>query len=444
MNARPPADPGAERRLISVVCSVPGLFQHAADVQPSDFYDLARREAWARLAADCQAGAPVMLADYIEHYEADTVPVSAYVIEDARRVKEMRYRRDALIVAQNVAKAALTGDGLPDALRQAAEVKSGTVSGTLRPIGDYVSDVRDVLETPDHMAALVVKTGMTDLDRMMGGGLERKTETVIMARPSMGKTALMVQLADAASEAGLVVAVFSKEMVSGQWARRMACRRARVNWNAVKEDRASDADLRRLAQELAAIEERRTLYIDESRPQTTDEAYRELERLADRVGRVDLVLADHMRLFADRADNETHRMGKIGWQFKIMSVNLNCAVIVAAQLSRAVEGQSDKRPDLKDLRDSGEIEENADNVLALYRDAYYMPGVDDVAEIISRKARDGQRNTGARYLFKPEYMGFELLERQTNDTRPTQGATNHNGTARRPAAAGYRPSYPND
>lgn len=446
MNARPPADAGAEKRLITAIATAPELFRHAAEVQPSDFFDRTRSEAWGRLAQACKEAsgdAPIITADYLEHYADDFLAVGAYVAEDARRILDARFRRDALAVAQRIAQAALVGEGLPDALRAAANVRTGAIQSTLLPIGEAVPAVIATIEDREARDSLILKTGLDKLDEALGGGLERKTSTVVMARPSMGKTALLVQLADLASERGLIVAVFSKEMSREQWARRMACRRARVNWTAVKEEKLTDEEWRRLSRELTAVNERANLYVDDSQPQTTEAAYRECERLADRLGRVDMIVADHMRLFSDRSDNETHRLGHISWQFKVMAKNLSAAAIVAAQLSRSVEGQSDKRPDLKDLRDSGEIEENADNVVALYREAYYQPGADDVAELIVRKARDGERNAGARYVFKPEWMSFERMA--VNETANNQGRVAAAGGPR--AAANGREArgpYPRD
>lgn len=440
MNARPPSDPGAEKRLITACSLAPDLWTAALPVRPSDFYDLDRRRAWEQLSAACRSGAVVISGDYFAHWCDDYVLLSGHVANDGLRVMEMRYRRDALDAAQKLASAALTGEGLPEAVKGAGEIRPAVTTGTLRPAGSAIPEVRLQLEDPDAMARRVLATPYDNLNKALGGGFERQTSTVIMARPSMGKTALMVQLADVLSEAGSVVAVFSKEMSQQQWERRMACRRARANWNAIKDGTASQDDFGRLAQELYTVEGRGTvLFIDEKTPQTTDEAWRECERLKDRTGRLDFILADHLRLFSDRADNETHRLGRVSWAFKQMAKNLDCAVIVAAQLSRAVEGQADKRPDLKDLRDSGEIEENADNVIALYRDAYYNQGAEDVAELIMRKARDGERNGSAHFIFKAAWMGFERMA--TNDTpraqAPAYANRNGRGTAR-PVAAGAR------
>jgi len=143
--------------------------------------------------------------------------------------------------------------------------------------------------------------------------------------------------------------------------------------------------------------------------QTSIQAMDACRRVADRWGGLDFILADHLRLFADRDDREVRRLGKISANLREIARELGARNITAAQLSRTVESQADKRPDLKDLRDSGEIEENADNVIALYRKAYYQNGeaTSDEAELWIRKARDGERDAKVVLVFLKEWMSFE-------------------------------------
>ena len=224
----------------------------------------------------------------------------------------------------------------------------------------------------------------------------------------MGKSAALAQVSDYVSEHVGTVAVFSLEMSSRQWLLRIACRRARVSGLMLRQGKTSAEQERRVLDELARLESRDTLYLDDT-PQTTDDMAAACLRLARRTG-LALVITDHLRLFGDADERETRRLGTITWNHKKLAKSLDAAVIAAAQLSRAVEAQGDKRPDLKDLRDSGEIEENADTVTALYRDSYYTEKTNDrTAEFINRKAREGERNARATFVFQPEYTGFETL-----------------------------------
>ena len=279
---------------------------------------------------------------------------------------------------------------------------------------DVSSRVIDRLIDPQAFAANSRPTGLAPIDDALGGGLESKTMSVIMARPGMGKTAVLCQIADLASERGDVVVFLSKEMSAEQIISRMVARRARVNMLRLKQGRVTPDDRTRAIDIAAKLSERKTLFIDDSASQSTLEAAAVCNRIAHKFGRVDWIIADHLRLFADKADNETHRLGHITWSLKQLAKQLSTRVISAAQLSRAVESQADKRPDLKDLRDSGEIEEDADNVIGLYRDKYYNPqsARGNEIEFLFAKARDGERGAKPLMAFLEQFGAFELLARE--------------------------------
>lgn len=335
---------------------------------------------------------------------------SYHALSYARVVEREWQRRELLAAATKLAESAYTGRHEPRAvLADIERALTGRGGATALSAADVAGEVWEVVAYPERQAARLVATGLRDWDAVLGGGLERGTLAVIMARPSMGKTALLVQIADYVSEQGGVVAVFSLEMTSRQFLLRMACRRARVSVLALKQGKANDDQRSRVLQEIAALSERRNLILDDT-PQTTDTMRATCDHLA-RAGRLDLVMSDHLRLFADRGDNDNKRLGGISWAHKRMAKALDIPVLCAAQLNRGVEQQGgDKRPDLKDLRDSGEIEENADTVTALYRDAYYSENpLDNSAELINRKARDGERNARAKMVFVASYMSFEPM-----------------------------------
>lgn len=409
-------DVDAEKRLIAALAVAPELRENAGELAPADFHLVAAGSAWSKIAS----GGPVIAADFAEFYQpGEVVPLPEYVAEDARRIRQMAYRRNAALGGQRIARAAYyKPDDLENALKDAGQIEPGTTGDTLLPARQVVSETLDELANREKMLARLVPTGLADLDTALGGGLEPQTLTVLMARPSMGKTAALVQISDFCTARGMTVAVFSKEMSRSQWLRRMAFRRAKASWLAFKQGRLDPDTESAVYTGLVKLAERDTLWIDDSTPQTTSDVLAVCKRLSKRAGRVDLVIADHMRLFSDRADNETHRMGAICWAYKQMAKNLDCACLVAAQLSRGVEGQSDKRPDLKDLRDSGEIEENTDTVIGLYRDSYYTENpLDKTAELIVRKARDGERNARIKFVFMPEYMSFEPIAKGGSDAR---------------------------
>lgn len=411
---RPLWDDVAEARLISALADTPDLYPHAAHVQPSDFHSIEARAAWSGLVESIQHGRAVFISDYaaFQGLAGDVVPLAEFIKEDARRVMVHSLARAALEAAGGIAKAAYTTDEeqIRAAILRAGEIAAARTSETLTPYREAINELYEELDDPDAAARNVIRTGLKPLDAALG--TERGTLTIVMARPSIGKTSLLAQISDSASEAGQVVAVFTKEETRRQWARRISFRRAGISILDVKQGKLTDEQTKRLLAEFDAAYSRETLWLDASAPQTTDQIAAACEGLKARMGRLDLVIVDHIRHLADKADNETHRMGKITWALKVIAKRLNCAVVAAAQLSRGVEGQGDKRPDLKDLRDSGEIEENADNVVGLYREKYYTPESQDItAELLIRKCREGQRNAVVKLGFVEQTMAFVPLTR---------------------------------
>ena len=349
----------------------------------------------------------------------NSVPSSLHVSTYGQIVHRDYIRRLTLSAASAVATLAYDEDlSTEDLVRQAqSEIRSIALAGhaareTLRPAHEMVSYLYDVLDDPANMRAERLATGLVALDNALGGGLRKKTVTVLMARPGMGKSAALEQIGDYVARITGTVAVFSKEMSEEEWNLRTVFRRARVDNRAYEAGRCSGEDMARISQELEQLTNRKNLFIDDSTPQTTEQVWALCDKLSEQSGGISLIVADHMRLFSDAADNETHRLGKISWSFKQIAKNLNVPVLIACQLSRVVERQADKVPDLKDLRDSGEIEENADNVIALYRDAYYTNSADNKrAEFWIRKARGGGgiRNAKATMIYLPEFTSFENL-----------------------------------
>jgi len=251
------------------------------------------------------------------------------------------------------------------------------------------------------------------------GGMERQTLSIVAARPSMGKTALMLQIALNSADYGYLVDFYSLEMSAISLWSRVACPTVGLEWKDVRSGRITDAQRAALIQASYDLADRYgdRLNIIEGRL-TTDALWRSVAE-----NRPDLVIADHLRLFKDRDGSEVKRLGMITQRLKDVAVSFDCAVLLAAQLSRSVEQRQDKRPMLSDLRDSGEIEENADLVLTMYRDDYYnKPEIPDpqgsLTELIVRKFRDGQANVKIEQYFDPTTERFYPAERRNIDAIP--------------------------
>ena len=401
----------AERQLVSLISTYPDFWPQAAALQPDQFSNVEAREGWVKLRAAFENGLTPDPVDYLNllDFGHPPVPLKQEAAALIRRVSRSDYRTALVRYAEQLVAVAQKDDAEAAQRLIATPPAQTNDDSTLEGAPEIASRLWDEMTgTDDRMLA----TGFDPLDRAIGG-FEAQTSTILMARPGMGKTAALVQAADIASLRGLVVAVFSKEMSADQFMRRLAARRAEVEVNTVKYRKWSDGQAEAYGRELAALMERPNLIVDGSTPQSTADVLERCAHIRRKFGRLDFVLADHLRLFSDKADNEVHRLGAVSWGFKRIAKEMNTRVIVAAQLNRAVENANDKRPDLKDLRDSGEIEENADNVVAMYRERYYNPALknsfgkpDLTAEFLTRKARDGERNLRSTCDYIEKFMSF--------------------------------------
>lgn len=296
------------------------------------------------------------------------------------------------------------------------------VAEIVREMGSQVGSRRVDVQTLDQVAARfenAVVTGNRSVETFIPGldaatgGLERQTLTIVAARPSMGKTAILQQIARNVAQSGRLVDFYSMEMSAVSLWARAACPLVGVTWRDVRAGQLSQDKRRELIQasyDLAAQYGDRLRIVDT--PQTTESLWRSV---AER--RPDLVIADHLRLFHDRADSEVKRLGGITERLKEISKSFDCAVLLAVQLNRGVEARANNRPMLSDMRDSGEIEENADLVLMLYRPDYYNtdltpPKAQSATEVWIRKFRDGPSNVLINLVFDMRREWFEPADRR--------------------------------
>ena len=245
-------------------------------------------------------------------------------------------------------------------------------------------------------------------------GLQPGDLVVLAARPSMGKTAFAINIAEhVALNEGLPVAVFSMEMGASQLAVRIVGSIGRVDQGHLRTGKLTDEEWPRLTE---AIERLRTvsLHIDETPGLTPSELRANARRLARQCGKLGLIVVDYLQLMSGSAgsegDNRATELGEISRGLKMLAKELQCPVIALSQLNRGVEQRTDKRPMMSDLRESGAIEQDADIIMFIYRDDYYNKDSKDpgVAEIIIGKQRNGPTGT-VRLAFLKPLTRFESL-----------------------------------
>ena len=271
--------------------------------------------------------------------------------------------------------------------------------------------VQEMADNPNDVTG--VRTGFYDLDRMTAG-LQAGDLIVLAARPSMGKTALAINIAEhVALNEGLPVAVFSMEMGAAQLAVRIVGSIGRIDQGHLRTGRLTDEEWPRLSE---AIEKLRTisLHIDESPGLNSSEVRANARRLSRQYGQLGLIVVDYLQLMSgssSEGENRATELGEISRGLKMLARELKCPVIALSQLNRSVEQRPDKRPMMSDLRESGAIEQDADIIMFIYRDEYYTkdackePGV---AEVIIAKQRNGPTGT-VKLAFLRNITKFESL-----------------------------------
>lgn len=271
--------------------------------------------------------------------------------------------------------------------------------GSLTHIGDIVNDsfarIEKRYEQRDSLSG--ISTGFYDLDEMTSGW-QRSDLVILAARPSMGKTAFVLNLAqNAGVQVGSPVALFSLEMSKEQLVQRLLCSEARLDMNKLRTGMLHTNDWSSLADAMGRLGEA-PIFIDDTPAVTVLDVRAKCRRLKTELKDLGLIIIDYIQLMQGRkggSDNRVQEVAEISRGLKTLARELNVCVIALSQLSRAVESRPNKRPMLSDLRESGSIEQDADIVMFIYRDEYYNPESEHKgeAEIIIAKQRNGPVGT---------------------------------------------------
>ena len=279
------------------------------------------------------------------------------------------------------------------------------------PVKNLVVDsyklIEKLYENKDQITG--VTTGFPHLDDMTGG-LQRGDLIIVAGRPSMGKTAFSLNVAQNAAKAGHVVGVFSLEMSKESLVMRMMTCEAKIDAGRVRKGELYDEDWPKLSEAAEDLSQMK-VFIDDQGGQTTFELRAKCRRLKKEHG-LDMVLVDYLQLLrsANKTQSREQEISEISRNLKALAKEMNVPVIALSQLNRSLESRQDKRPVMSDLRESGAIEQDADVIAFIYRDVVYNPETPDqnTAEIIIGKQRNGPTGT-SKLAFLKQYTKFEPL-----------------------------------
>lgn len=334
-------------------------------------------------------------------------------------VAEKYYVRSLALVARELLHEISMGQSSAQVLLDSAEqkifdIRQGKDVKGLTPISDVVFESWDRLQKisgPDKEKYLGAKTGYTLLDTITTG-LNKSDLIILAARPGMGKTSFALNIAtNVARHSNKEVAVFSLEMSKEQLATRMLSTEALVDSNKLRSGFLSDDDWVRLASS-ADVLCNMPIFLDDTAGTTVQQIKAKLRRVKS----LGLVVIDYLQLLGStiKSENQVLRISEITRNLKIMAKEMDVPVILLSQLNRGVESRPDKRPLLSDLRESGSIEQDADIVMFLYRDAYYNKESTEpnVSECIVAKNRHGDTGT-VKLIWDGQFTRFSNADFNT-------------------------------
>jgi replicative DNA helicase len=347
----------------------------------------------------------------------DTVPSATNVGAYAKIVNEKALLR-RLIQAANEISAWCYGGGksveevLDHAEASIFSITENRIRSSYSPIKEIVKKSIETIESLQENRELVtgVPCHYTDLDKLTAG-FQRSDLIIIAARPSMGKTALALNIArNAALQSGVPVGIFSLEMSKDQLAMRLLCAEARVDSHKIRTGFLSQQECAKMITAAGSFMDA-PIYIDDTPAISTLELRAKARRMmADRG--LGLVVVDYLQLMRGREGTERREqeISEISRGLKALAKELNIPVIALSQLNRKVEERNNKRPQLSDLRESGAIEQDADVIAFIYRDEVYNPDTPDkgIAEIIIGKQRNGPTGE-VKLAYINSYTRFENL-----------------------------------
>ncbi|MBO6133085.1 MAG: replicative DNA helicase [Lachnospiraceae bacterium] len=351
-----------------------------------------------------------------------SVPTSANIRSYARIVRDLAVKRRLIRMNDEIASDCYEGKlSTPELLSKTEsrifELVQSQGSTEIKPISKIVLDVLDDIETAamNGNAVTGVPTGFTDLDYKTAG-FQKSDLILIAARPSMGKTAFALNIAEyAAFRKEMQVMIFSLEMSKELLVNRLIAMESYVDSQKIRTGTLSDSDWQKVMVG-AGIIGRSKLVIDDTPGITVSELRSKCRRQKLEYG-LDMVLIDYLQLMTGstryRDANRQQEISDISRSLKALARELSVPVVALSQLSRAVEARPDKRPILSDLRESGAIEQDADVVMFLYRDEYYHKDSEkkDMAEVIIAKQRNGAIGS-IELAWLANYTKFANLDRQ--------------------------------
>ncbi|BFT76159.1 MULTISPECIES: replicative DNA helicase [Paenibacillus] len=446
MDRVPPQNIEAEQAVLgAILINGDALITAMERITSDDFYRGAHQrifEAIVELAEDQEPVDLITLTSLLQNKQqleeiggvtylselANAVPTAANIDYYAAIVEEKSMLRRLIrtatqIVTNGYANEDDVGSMLSEAEAKILEISQRRSSSGFVVIRDVLMEVFEKVESlySNKGGSTGVPSGFIDLDKMTSG-FQRSDLIILAARPSVGKTAFALNVAqNVGVRAKETVAIFSLEMGAAQLVQRMVCAEANVDANRMRTGYLEGDDWEKLTMAIGALSEA-NIFIDDSAQITVADIRAKCRRLQQEKG-LGMILIDYLQLIAGRGkgDNRQQEVSEISRTLKQIARELNVPVIALSQLSRGVEQRQDKRPMMSDLRESGSIEQDADIVAFLYRDDYYDKESEkkNIIEIIIAKQRNGPVGT-VELAFLKQFNKFVNMDRSHQEAAAAQ------------------------
>lgn len=435
-----PHDLAAEQSVLGAVFIAPDTIIYLADeLVPNDFYKPANKIVFKTMLSLLEKGEPIDATTMVSaltnqgqikeigglNYVVElvnSIPTSKNVEHYAKLVKEKSTLRRVIADLSDSLSSAYQGDvSIGDIIakteKSLLDISNQNAGTGFRNVADILDTHMQIVETRSQTDGFVtgLSTGFVGLDKITTG-LHEDNLIILAARPAMGKTALALNIAQyIAVKEKKPVAIFSLEMGSESLIERMLASEGMVEGYHLKTGNLSVEEWSRLVHAQGNLYDA-PIFVDDTAGIRISEIRSKARKLAQEMGGLGVIIIDYLQLITgSKGENRQQVVSEISRELKILAKDLKVPVIALSQLSRAVEQRQDKRPMLADLRESGSIEQDADIVAFLYRDAYYQKEQTDsqeannVTELILEKNRHGSLGTVKLYFHK-EYTKFSSME----------------------------------
>ncbi|MCA9723709.1 MAG: replicative DNA helicase [Kurthia sp.] len=437
MDRIPPHNQEAEQSVLGAIFLEPqALITASETLLADDFYQAAHRLIFETMLRLSDLGKAIDVVTVTEELSsrnqlddvggisymtelANAVPTAANIAYYSEIVAQKSLLRKLIRTATKIVEDSFTREDevaelLAEAEKQIMEVANRSNSGDFKHVKDVLVQTYENVEKLQNRKGDItgIPTGFRDLDRLTAG-FQRGDLIIVAARPSVGKTAFALNVAQAVgTQTSENVAIFSLEMGADQLVMRMLCAEGNIDAQVLRTGALTTEDWRKLTMAMGSLSHA-GIYIDDAAGVRVNEIRAKCRRLKQESG-LGMILIDYLQLIqgsGSSGQNRQQEVSEISRSLKALARELEVPVIALSQLSRGVEQRQDKRPMMSDLRESGSIEQDADIVAFLYREDYYDKETEDAntIEIIVAKQRNGPTDT-VKLAFKKEFNKFVSVD----------------------------------